>query len=124
MKAPEPLQRYFLYMLLKETADPIAYLTLPTRIEDRQWMMAGERNLWAAAWLGLCAGQEVQYAGARVASFSPVNVLVNETGSVSYGEGPGSHRVMRFEIRDKTNFAMAATSRTAALLADFPIVRR
>ena len=122
--APEPLQRYFLYMLRQATNDPIAYLTLPTTAEDRQWMMEGERNLWCGALLGLSVGRPVVHAGHAVAGFSPVDVSVSGNGVVSYGKTPGSHRVMRFEIKDDANWVAAATAATEQLLAQFPIIRR
>ena len=123
-KAAEPLQRYFLYMLRKETNDPIAYLTAPMREEERRWLMAGQRNLWAAALLGIGLGPESQRRWEAIAGFAPVDVAVANNGAVRYGQEPGSHRVMRFEIRDKANFASVATARTAELLASFPIIRR
>lgn len=121
--APEPLVRYFLYMLRKETNEPIAYLNLPTGAEDRQWLMSGERNLWGAALLELCAGGDSTHAAASVAGFAPVDVSVSESGVVRYGRQPGSRQVMRFEIRDKAGFAKACTQRTAELLARFPSIR-
>lgn len=120
----EPLQRYFLYMLRKETNDPIAYLSEPMKREDQQWLMAGERNLWAAALLGLGVGAESQRSWDLIAALVSVDVAVAPTGAVTYGRRPGSRPVMRFEIRDKAAFAVTATARTAELLASFPIVRR
>ena len=52
-KTATPLQRYFLYMLHKETNEPIAYLSQPLNPTDRNWLMAGRRNLWCGALLGL-----------------------------------------------------------------------
>ena len=123
-QAPERLQRYFLYMLRKVTNDPIAYLSQPTSVEDRRWMMEGERNLWCSALLGLAVGRRVQHEGRDIAGFVPVEVSVNDRGIVSYGKVPGSRPVMRFEIRDKANFAAAATAATAQLLAQFPVLRQ
>jgi hypothetical protein len=122
-KAPEPLQRYFLYMLRRETNDPIDSLELPTPAPERQWLMDGERNLWAAALLGMGVGRSVRHDGADIAGFVPVDVAVDEHGAVTLGSGPGSHRVMRFEIKDKAGFAGAATRATAEVLNQFPIVR-
>ncbi len=122
--APEPLQRYFLYMLRNATNDALACLSQPIATEDRTWLMDGERNLWCAAWLGLAVGRKVQHAGHDVAGFAPVKVCVNESGIVSYGQVPGAHRVMRFAITDPNNFAAAATAATAQLLAQFPLVRK
>jgi hypothetical protein len=122
-KTAEPLLRYFQFMLRKETNDPIAYLSSTIRVEDRPWLMAGERNLWAAALLGMGLGPEQQSSWEKVAGFAPVDATVAATGVVSYGREPGSHQVMRFEIRDKAGFEATATARTAELLASFPLFR-
>jgi hypothetical protein len=123
-EAPEPLQRYFLYMLRGETNDPIAFLQWSTQSDEREWMRNGERNLWCGAFLGLSVGRPVQHAGHDVAGFSPVDLSVNDSGVVSYGSSTDSHRVMRFVIHDPEHFASAATAATAQLLARFPIQRR
>ena len=122
--APEPLQRYFLYMLRKSDVDPIAYLSQPTSAADRQWLMDGERNLWAGAFLGLAVNHPVRMDGKDVAGFSEVDVTVNDRGVVRYGKGAGSNAVMRLEIGDQAHFAAAATAATAQLLAGFPLASR
>ena len=122
--APEPLQRYFLFMLRNATNDAIAYLSQPLPAEDRKWLLEGERNLWCSALLGLAVGRKVQHDGHDVAGFAPVDVCVNEAGIVSYGQTPGAHRVMRFAIADANNFAAAATTATAQLLVQFPLLRK
>ncbi len=121
-KAPEPLQRFFLYMLRKDLGAPLQSLAQPIPAPDREWLMGGERNLWAGALLGLCAGDRSP-VGASIAGFSPVDVSVSPNGVVRYGKQPGSRRVMRFEIRDQANFAPVCTARTAELLTSFPRVR-
>lgn len=123
-RAPEPLQRYFLYMLRKSTNDPVPYLFEPTRDDDRKWMMDVERNLWCGAFLGLAAGRAVMHEGHEVAGFTPVEVAVSERGVIQSGAAPQKHRVMRFEIKDRDGFAAAATAATAELLTRFPIVRK
>ena len=123
-RAPEPLQRFFLYMLRQATSDPIAYLSQPTSAEDRQWLMDGERNLWCSALLGMTVGRSVQHDGHDIASFTPVEVTVNSRGNPSYGKTPDSRQVMRFEIKDPTHFATAATAATARLLETFPVTRK
>ena len=119
--APEPILKYFMYMLRKETNDPIAYLSLPISPEDRQWLMNGERNLWASALLGLSAGRTVRHDGRDGAGFSPVNLSVNAHGVVSDASQPDSRQIARFVITDHAHFAAAATAATARLLAAFPI---
>ena len=122
--APEPLQRYFLYMLRKSDADPIAYLSHPTSAADRQWLMDGERNLWASALLGLAVNRPVCFEAKDVAGFSKIAVKVDERGGVRYGNGAGSQTVMRFEIHDQAHFAAASTAATAQLLTTFPLAVR
>jgi len=123
-QAPAPLLRYFLYMLRKETADPIAYLSQPMSPEDRRWLMEGKRNLWVGALVGLAAGGGLRLAEREVVGFSPVDVTVDSSGNVRVGQSPGARRVMRFEVKDQPSFAAAATAATAGLMARFPIVRR
>ena len=122
-KAPAPLLRYFLYMLRKETADPIAYLSQPMTPEDRLWLMEGKRNLWVAALVGLVAGAQIRHAGREVFGFVPRDVTVDETGHTRVGARPDARRVMCFEIKDQANYAATLTEATAALLARFPVVR-
>lgn len=123
-KTATPLQRYFLYMLHKETNEPIAYLSQPLNPTDRDWLMAGGRNLWCGALLGLAVGRSLRDEAGDVASFSPVEISINDHGMVSYGKCTGSRRVMRFEIKDQDRFAQTATRATAKLLESFPIIRR
>lgn len=123
-KTPEPLQRYFLYMLRHATNDPIAYLAQPTSAEDRDWMMRGQRNLWCGALLGLAVGRPLLHDGSELVGFSPVEVSVDDKAVVRYGKAAGSRSVMRFEIKDRARFAEAATRATARLLESFPVRNR
>lgn len=123
-KAPEPLQRYFLYMLRKATNDPIAYLAQPTSTEDHDWMMRGARNLWCGALLGLAVGRPLLHDGKEFVHFSTVELSVDDSAVIHYGKAPGSRSVMRFEIKDRARFAEAATRATAQLLESFPVRNR
>jgi hypothetical protein len=123
-RAPEPLQRYFLYMLRHETNDPVAYLQLPVNPEDLRWLMAGERNLWCGALLGLAVGRAVRHEGAEVAAFSPVSVDVSDDGVVRYSNDPGAHRIQRFGVTNLAGFTTAVTAATEQLLTHFPIQDR
>jgi hypothetical protein len=116
-----PLQRYFLYMLRQATNDPIAYLAQPTRAEDRDWMMAGQRNLWCGALLGLAVGRPLLHDGREVVGFSPVEVSVDDNAVIRYGRASGSRTVMRFEIKDRARFSEVATRATAEWLESFPL---
>lgn len=115
------LQRYFLYMLRQATNDPLAYLAQPTSDTDREWMMRLPRNLWCGALLGLAVGRPLQNGAIEVARFAPVEVSVDDNAVVRYGKGPGSHQVMRFEIKDAARFAETATRATARLLESIPL---
>lgn len=120
-KAPLPLQRYFLYMLRQATNDPIAYLGQPLSAEDRAWLLAGQRNLWCGALLGLAVGRPLRHEGRDIVGFSPVAVSVNDQAVVHCGAAAGARTVRRFEIKDPTRFAPAATRATAQLLEAFPV---
>jgi len=120
-KAPARLLRYFLYMSQGSSSDPIAFLAEETSVEVRNQYMAGQRNLWCAALLGMAVDRPLRYAGRDVAGFSPVDVSIDNDGIVSYGNVPGAHTVMRFELKDAAVFARAATHATAELLESFPI---
>lgn len=120
-KAPEPLLRYFLYMLRQAANDPIAYLAQPTSAADRDWLMRGPRNLWCGALLGLAVGRPLLHEGREVVGFAPVEVSVDDRAVVRCGPAPGARTVMRFEIKDPARFAPAATRATAQLLESFPI---
>ncbi|MBN2507566.1 MAG: nucleoside hydrolase [Verrucomicrobia bacterium] len=122
-RASAPLQRYILYMLRQATEDPITYLSQPTSPEDRAWLMAGPRNLWCGALLGLAVGHRLLDHGQEVAGFAPVEVFVDNAAVIRYGPAPGSRTVMRFEIKDQACFAGAVTRATARLLESFPVRR-
>ncbi len=121
--APQSLQRYFLYMLRRASSDPIEFLRLPTVPEEWDQLLHEQRNLWCGAFLGLSVGRTVQHGGRDVAGFEPIDVTVADTGVVSPGAGPGSHRVMRFVIHNREQFSSAATAATAEILSRFPIRR-
>ena len=133
--APEVLQ-YFIYALEKETAEPLAFLSRPVEPERRTRLFAGTRNLWCAAVLGVMSGREVVLDGGKWTSvlpqsnraaavagrkplfgFSEVEISVSDTGVVSYGNGPGSHKVRRFEVRDSAQYEQGMVEATASLLS-------
>jgi hypothetical protein len=120
-KAPTPLQQFFLYMLRQETNDPITSLSRPMSVEDREWLMRGERNMWCGALLGLAVGRPLSYGGSEIVQFSPVQVTVDDKAAVRMGAGAGPRTVMRFEIKDRDRFSEAATRATRQLLENFPI---
>jgi hypothetical protein len=115
------LQRYFLYMLRKETNDPIAYLSQPTSIEDRDWLMQMDRNMWCGALLGLAVGRSLGQDGNRVVGFSRSDAWIDDKAVVSYGKGAHSRKVMRFEIKDLPRFKEVVTRATADLMEQFPL---
>jgi hypothetical protein len=131
---PEVIQ-YFIYAREKETSEPLAFLSRPVEPERQARLFAGTRNLWCAAVLGVMSGREVVLdggkwtsilpLGARAAAvtgrsplfgFSAAEVTVSDTGVVSYGKGPDSHKVMRFEVRDSIQYESGMVEATAALL--------
>jgi hypothetical protein len=132
---PEVVQ-YFIYALEKETAEPLGFLARPVEAERRERLFAGTRNLWCAAVLGVMSGRVVMRHGNRwipaelpysrpgivggrndLFGFCEVDVTVSEGGVVSYGRGPGSQKVKRFEVRDAGQYERGMTEATAGLLA-------
>jgi hypothetical protein len=133
--APEVIQ-YFIYALEKETAEPLAFLSRPVEPERQARLYAGTRNLWCAAVLGVMSGREVVFDGSKWTSvlpqsngaaavagrkslfgFSEVEVSVSDAGVVSYGKGPGSHKVRRFEVHDSAQYEQGMVEATASLLS-------
>jgi len=133
--APEVIQ-YFIYAVEKETAEPLAFLSRPVEPERQARLFAGTRNLWCAAVLGVMSGREVVFDGGKWASvlpqssraaavagrkslfgFSEVEASVSDAGVVSYGKGPGSHKVRRFEVRDSVQYERGMVEATASLLS-------
>jgi hypothetical protein len=132
---PEVIQ-YFIYALEKETSEPLAFLSRPVEPERQARLFAGTRNLWCAAVLGVMSGREVVFDGSKWTSvlpqsdraaavagrkplfgFSEVEVWVSDTGVVSFGNGPGSHKLRRFEVRDPAHYEPGMVQATAALLS-------
>ena len=133
--APEVIQ-YFIYALEKETAEPLAFLTRPAEPSRQARLFTDTRNLWCAAVLGVMSGREVVFDGSEWTSllpqsdhsagvaerkplfgFSEVEVTVSDTGVVSYGKGPGSRKLRRFEVRDPDHYEPGMVQATAALLS-------
>ena len=132
---PEVIQ-FFVYALDKETSEPLAFLSRPIDPERQQRLFAGTRNLWCAAVLGAMSGREIvpdrgkwrsvlpgRIPTAPGASrkalfgFSEVEVSVNDAGAVSYGKGPTSHKLKRFEVREPAHYEQGMTEATADLLS-------
>ena len=64
------------------------------------------------------AAGAAQAAGRKpLFGFSEVEVSVSDTGVVSYGKGPGSHKVKRFEVRDAAQYEPGMVEATAGLLS-------
>jgi hypothetical protein len=133
--APEVIQ-YFIYALDKEGSDPLAFLSRPVEPVRQARLFAGTRNLWCAAVLGVMSGREVVLDRRRWESvlpgsgrgstgvgqkplfgFSEVEVSVSDAGVVSYGKGPGSHKMRRFELRDPAQYEPGMVEATASLLS-------
>jgi hypothetical protein len=133
--APEVMQ-YFIYALEKERSEPLAFLSRQVEPERQARLLAGTRNLWCAAVLGVMSGREVVLDGGRWTSalpgsggratggghkplfgFSEVEVSVSAAGVVSYGKEPGSHTVKRFEVRDPAQYEPGMVEATAGLLS-------
>ncbi len=129
--SPRVLQ-YFIYGLKRKSGDPIAFLDAPVDPEEKKWLLSDSKELFCTAIFTCLAGRRTVQQGARcvalpparaaglperkVFGFSPVDVIVSNDGRVRYEAGPGSRRVLRFEILDRERYGEAMTQMTAALL--------
>jgi hypothetical protein len=132
---PEVVQ-YFVYALDKETSEPLTFLSRPIDPQRQARLFAGTRNLWCAAALGVMSGREVVLDRGKWRSvlpgsiptapgasrkalfgFSEVEVSVSDAGVVSYGKGPTSHKLRRFEVRELAQYEQGMTEATAGLLS-------
>jgi hypothetical protein len=114
----------------------LAFLSRPVEPERQARLFASTRNLWCAAVLGVMSGREVLLDGSQWTSvppqsnraaavagrkplfgFSEAEVSVSDAGVVSYGEGPGSRKVRRFEVRDSAQYERGMVEATASLLS-------
>jgi hypothetical protein len=135
-EAPPQLLQYFIYALEKETAEPLGFLSKPVDAVPRQRLMAGTRNLWCTAIFGSLAERDLVRDGGHYISkprppgqsgdrtlqndlfkFEEVELRVTDDGVVKYGASPDAHKVMRFTVLDRANYARGMTEATAGLLA-------
>jgi hypothetical protein len=135
-RAAPALVQYFVYALEKETADPLAFLSAPVDPARRERLFAGTRSLWCTAIFGVLADRSVARLGDNYASvrrgreagpsgavpgevfgFSEVELSITDTGIIHYGQSQAARKVMRFEVRDRANYAQAMSAATADLLA-------
>jgi hypothetical protein len=148
--APPQLTQYFIDALWPApNSAALSLLSQPPDPARRAELMAGDRNLWGAALLGFLSGRRIvpdasagagrtekfvsvpptdsranqQPAERDIVGFSPVEISISDQAVVSYGAGPQSRKIMRFEIRDLASFVRVVTSATADLLARFPVQR-
>lgn len=111
--SPQLLQ-YFIYALEKETSDPIAFLSSPVDPERKRRLFAGSRNLWAAAVLESAADPN---SANGLYGFSEIEASIDADAVVRYNKSPVSKKIMRFEIRNPSQYATLMTAETARLLS-------
>ena len=112
--SPEVMQ-YFIYALEHEKANPLTFLSEPVDAGRRVRLLTGERNLWCTALFSVLAWPPTQ-TGNDLFGFSPVELSVDDDAAIRYAAGPGTQKVMRFEIRNRDHYAAEMTRRTAQLL--------
>lgn len=140
--APEVIQ-YFIYALEKEKTDPLAFLTSPVDPQRRARLFAMERNLWCTAIFGILSGRTLRPEGSRYVSvpaekgrlreapppndlfgFAEAEVSISDDALTRRGPGPGSRKVMLFEVRNPDRYAAGMTSATADLISQLGSRRR
>ncbi len=67
--------------------------------------------------LPLSSGAMAGEARKALFGFSEVELSVSNTGVVSYGGEPGSHKIKRFEVRNAAQYERGRTEATTGLLA-------
>jgi hypothetical protein len=112
--APPQLLQYFIYALEKEKSDALAFLSNAVDPGRKQRLLAGTRNLWAAAVLEFLAGRS---GAAGPYEFSAVEVSVGDDAVVHYVVGPASKKILRFQVRDLPPYPAQMTAATAHLLS-------
>jgi hypothetical protein len=113
--ASPALQQFFIYALEHEKAHPLDFLSEPVDTVRQERLLAGERNLWCTAIFSVLAWPPTR-TGNDLFGFSPVELSVDDDATLRYGAGPGSRKVMRFEVRDPARYAGELTRDTARLL--------
>lgn len=140
--APPELLQYFIYAFWPQATDQVAFLSRPVDSQRREQLFAMDRNLWGTALFGVLSGRRIVCDGGRYVSvlprskearghpetedlfgFSEVDLSIGDDAVVRYGKTRDSHRVMRFEVRNKEAYAEGLTSATAGLLSKLRVRR-
>jgi len=141
-RAPERLQNWFIFALVKPEADPIGFLSRAQEpaVRDRVWSMP--RNMWCTGPFLHAAGREVVETSpghwvARPAdresdkvatpyAFVPARVTVDDDAraTLQLDDAAQGTPVQVFKILDQANYDKMMASCLGELLAGFPIAER
>jgi hypothetical protein len=128
---PHAAKQYFAYCLTKSSEDPLEYLR---KAEDAnlQTLWDREKMMFCSSIFPFISDRQIVFDGKdyhsvplqastkltakKMFGFSPIDVQVSNVGTVTYGKSADSHRVMRFDVLDKNNYAKAMTDITAELI--------
>ena len=133
--ASTPVLNYFIYALLLKKEDPIAFLDKTTPEEERDKVLAGERNLWCSAVFPFVADRkyvlrddncisvpasEVRESDkvTEIFDFQPVKVHVDGTGKETFSDDIDTPLVNRFRIKNMENYSREMTSVTRELIKE------
>ena len=134
--ASKPVLNYFIYALLhKNEINPTAFLHKKTLEDEKQKVLAGQRNLWCTAVFPYIAKRKYVIRDGNclavpadkvrnndkvteLFTFSPVKVYVDDMGKESYKNNPDSHTVNRFQIINMETYAQSMTSVTNELIRE------
>ena len=139
--ASDRMMNFFLYALGKKTdPDPNGFLWKAVDAGERKRLLAGKRNLWCAAVFTHVAGRKIVRlegswasvparevpAGASVVEafrFVPVSLFIDDDARVVYETSGRSHRIHRFQVVDRLQYAKVMTAVTSHLIGSVQEVR-
>ena len=134
--ASDPVLNFFTYALQRTNEeDHLGPLDRKVPEEERRELFAGERKLWGTVVFTYAAGRNFVRRGdqwisvpqdalkpgdsvADVFTFSPVSLVADRDGRVSYEDSPRAHEVNRFQVLDKEAYQQAMTSATRHLMQE------
>jgi hypothetical protein len=134
--ASGPVMNYFVFALLrKNAARPVALRLMTTSKDERDTVLAGDRNMWSGAIFPYAVGRKYVERDGRCLAvpvdevrpgdkpvepfrFVPIEVSVDAQGHEWLDGRKGSRTVQRFQIVDRQGYAQAMTSVVRQLIGE------
>lgn len=110
-----PIQAFFLYMLTRSDADPMAYVHQPPSPDAVREFWPQERNMWCTAAFLHAAGRT-----GKTWAFSPQHIMIDDSGNTSIIES-GGITLETFDVHDPDGYPGEMTQELATLLMRLPV---